>query len=369
MTILNIMKTSSAIALLYATCAAEAKRDLQSDGSGDWRSVLEGVDGYPAGEMLEIALRRTQDDKLEMFKWRSEFIAMLGVQPGTEVEREWKTLSSQPTMTGAGTWTGMTLWENQQSWHDMANMIFPSPVTGNWLATINMTLCHVRPNDDDFDLRTLAQSGEEVLELGILAYPTEKEAVFEAALDSFLNASESSGATDTYTFDFFSNGAINGPLTTAYNMNGMPDVDGSEGWKVYMAVWEARNAYEGAEDSRAALRKDLMATTVEEHSSVDVATRSTSKVCCLAAGGCLLDPEECNVGVLGMQDTWAASCSQCPQPCATDYGVCSMLSTKTCLDIGGEVKSTCDEEAPSSSALAARFLLAFACVVASLLVV
>lgn len=74
----------------------------------DWRNVLEGVDGYPAGNMLEIALRRTQDDKIEMFKWRSEFIAMLGVQPGALVEREWKSLSASPPLTGAGTWTGMT---------------------------------------------------------------------------------------------------------------------------------------------------------------------------------------------------------------------------------------------------------------------
>lgn len=45
-------------------------------GQDDWRTVLESVDGYPAGNMLEIALRRTKENKLEMFKWRSEFIAI-----------------------------------------------------------------------------------------------------------------------------------------------------------------------------------------------------------------------------------------------------------------------------------------------------
>jgi hypothetical protein len=94
-------KTLLTIALLY-TSVVDGSRNLQS-GSDDWRSVLEGVDGYPAGNMLEIALRRTQPDKLEMFKWRSEFIAMLGVQPGPEVEREWKTISSWPPVTGGGT--------------------------------------------------------------------------------------------------------------------------------------------------------------------------------------------------------------------------------------------------------------------------
>ena len=55
----------------------------------NWRDLKEGVGGYPAGPMLEIALRRTHADKLEMFKWRSEFIAMLSAQPGPQVEREW----------------------------------------------------------------------------------------------------------------------------------------------------------------------------------------------------------------------------------------------------------------------------------------
>jgi hypothetical protein len=316
----------------------DSGRQLQSD---DWRSIQEGIDGYPAGKMLEIAFRRTQEDVLEMFQWRSEFIAMLGVQPGPIVEREWKTLSSWPPMTGAGTWTGMTWWENQQAWHDMANMIFPSPVTGNWLATINTTLCHVRPNDQNFDLRTLAQSGEEVLELGILAFPAEEEAMFRTSLDAYLGQAESMAA-ETFTFDFFSNGAEYTPLTTAYNANGPPANDGSELWKVYMVVWESLSEYEEGVLALESAMESLKNSTVQEHSSIDVTYRSTSKVCCSSSRQCLLDPEECNVGVLGFQDTWAVSCAQCPQPCTTDYGMCSMLSSKTCFDIGGEVTQSCD---------------------------
>ncbi|MCJ7641923.1 MAG: hypothetical protein MUO29_08530, partial [Desulfobacterales bacterium] len=123
----------------------------------NWRDIKDGVDGYPAGPMLEIALRRTHSKKLDMFKWRSEFISMLSAQPGPLVEREWHSISGIPENTGAGTWTGMTWWENQQRWHDMANMLFPSPVTSNWIQTIHMTLIFVKPVDEDFDLRTLAQ--------------------------------------------------------------------------------------------------------------------------------------------------------------------------------------------------------------------
>jgi hypothetical protein len=46
--------------------------------------------------MLEIALRRTHSDKLEMFKWRSQFIAMLSAQPGPLVEREWHSIWAFP---------------------------------------------------------------------------------------------------------------------------------------------------------------------------------------------------------------------------------------------------------------------------------
>lgn len=49
------------------TTAAHERSGL----SNNWREIKEGVDGFPAGPMLEIALRRTHADKLEMFKWRS----------------------------------------------------------------------------------------------------------------------------------------------------------------------------------------------------------------------------------------------------------------------------------------------------------
>jgi len=334
---------------LYAATSSASVRAQNTD----WRAHLEGVDGYPAGNMLEIALRRTQPDKEEMFKWRSEFISMLGVQPGPLVEREWKTLSSWPTMTGSGTWTGMTWWENQQAWHDMANMIFQSPVTANWLATINMTLCHVRPDDADFDLRTIAQSGSEVLELGIMAYPTDGESDFRSALDGYLAGVAANGANGTYTFDFFSNGYINGPLTVAYNANGPPDpADGTESWKVYMVQWTSLDDYEAQVPVTNALLDALKNASVQEHSSIDVATRSTSRVCCTSGNQCLLDPEQCDVGVLGFQDTWALSCGLCPTPCKTDYGVCSMLSSKTCLDIGGTLVDSCEAGAEEEELLA-----------------
>jgi len=108
--------------IFAAAWLASAAGQNNGTETNDWRLIQEGVDGYPAGHMLEIALRRTQDDKMEMFKWRSEFITMLGVQSGPLVEREWNSQLAWPPLTGAGTWTGMTWWENQQSWHDMANM-------------------------------------------------------------------------------------------------------------------------------------------------------------------------------------------------------------------------------------------------------
>ena len=125
----------------------------------NWRDVKDGVGGFPAGPMLEIALRRTHSDKLEMFKWRSEFIAMLSAQPGPLIEREWHSIKGIPENTGAGTWTGMTWWENQQRWQDMGNMLFPTPIADKWLKTLDMTMLFVKPLDNNFDLHTLAQSG------------------------------------------------------------------------------------------------------------------------------------------------------------------------------------------------------------------
>ncbi|MEM9555696.1 MAG: hypothetical protein AAGC60_15680 [Acidobacteriota bacterium] len=310
---------------------------------GDWREIQEGVDGYPAGPMLEIALRRTHSDKLEMFKWRSEFISMLSVQPGSQVEREWHSISGIPANGGAGTWTGMTWWENQQRWQDMANMLFPSPVTASWLQTIHMTLVFVKPLDDDFDLRTLAQSGEEILELGLIAFPTTGAAgSSDRAADLYLDALERAGV-DTYRFEIYSNPyGFPGPFMVAYNQNGPPKPDG-ERWFVYMASYQARkerDAVHAREDVKEVFN-ELQVAMVNEHSDIQVMERSTSKVCCQAAGRCLLDPDECSVGILGAGDSWASNCNECPRPCITGYNVCSRLSSRTCLDVGGKLVDVC----------------------------
>jgi hypothetical protein len=152
----------AASAALAQTPASAGSTELPAN----WRDIKEGVDGYPAGPMLEIALRRTHSDKLEMFKWRSEFIAMLSAQPGPQVEREWRSIWGLPENSGAGTWTGMTWWENQQRWQDMANTLFSSPVAEKWEKTIDMTLIFVKPLDNHFNLRTLAQSGAQVARNG-----------------------------------------------------------------------------------------------------------------------------------------------------------------------------------------------------------
>lgn len=313
-----------------------------------WREISEGVDGYPAGAMLEIALRRTHGDRLDMFRWRSEFISMLSAQPGALVEREWESVMGIPANTGAGTWTGMTLWENQQRWHDMANMLFPSPVTRNWLETIHMTLIFVKPLDPDFDLRTLAQSGEEVLELGVLVVPAfegDDPEIGRNAAGAYLDAVEAAGA-HAYRFEIYPNPmGFNGPYTAAYNQNGMPDADG-EAWHVYMV------AYESA-DSRSALHRDadvsgafeaLQAATVRARSDIQLMTRSTSKVCCRADNACSVDPDDCSVGILGMGDTWAGNCGQCPRPCETASGACSSLSPATCAAVGGAPVSACPDD-------------------------
>eukprot|EP00122_Pirum_gemmata_P011171 Pgem_evm1s10340 len=171
-----MVSISNNAVLMFAAAHSIYTINAQSTPS-NWRDIHEGYSGYPAGQMLEIALRRThKDEKLEMFKWRAEFIAQLGVQPGPQVEREWESISAVPANTGDGTWTGMTLWENQQRWHDMGNMLWDggnSPVVNGWLKTMNMTLLHVKPMTDDFDIHTLAQTNDEVLEMGILNYPTQ----------------------------------------------------------------------------------------------------------------------------------------------------------------------------------------------------
>src|SRR5215470_19774395 len=78
---LLISLSAASIALAQTSASVTGSSELPAN----WRDIKDGVGGYPAGPMLEIALRRTSD-KLEMFKWRSEFIAMLSAQPGPLVE-------------------------------------------------------------------------------------------------------------------------------------------------------------------------------------------------------------------------------------------------------------------------------------------
>ena len=290
--------------------------------------------------MLEIALRRVHADKLEMFKWRSEFVAMLSAQPGPLIEREWHSVLSLPANTGAGTWTGMTWWENQQRWQDMANIIFPTPVAANWLKTLDMTLVFVKPLDSRFDLHTLAQSGGQVLELGVLAFPGSdaKEAMgddFNPAR-AYLEALRKNGA-EPYRFSIYKNAAgLIAPYTVAYKKNGPPDANG-ERWFVYMVSYESAEARARLQSIDAVRRgfETLSNSMVKEHSDIQVMTRTTSQVCIKGKTNTYsLDPDECHVGMMGSGDTWAGSYGERPQPCMTDYNVYSQLPPKTC-DAGG----------------------------------
>ena len=324
-----------------ATSAPEA-----SALPANWRDIKDGVGGYPAGPMLEIALRRTHSDKLEMFKWRSEFIAMLSAQPGPLVEREWHSTWSMPANTGAGTWTGMTWWENQQKWQDMANMLFPTPVAAKWVQTLDMTLVFVKPLDRTFDLHTLAQSGGQVLEMGLLTFPISDAPAARgepAAAQTYLAALKKAGA-ETYRFALYPNPAgFLGPYTVAYNKNGPPDTAG-ETWFVYMATYasaEARAQAQSAAEVHHAFEA-LTESMVKEHSDIQVMTRTTSQVCIKkTTHECSLDPDDCHVGVMGSGDTLAPSCGERPQSCVTDYNVCSQLSARTCGAVGGRLVDAC----------------------------
>jgi hypothetical protein len=312
----------------------------------NWRDIKDGVGGYPAGPMLEIAVRRTHSDKLEMFKWRSEFIAALSAQPGPLIEREWHSVLGIPANTGAGTWTGMTWWENQQRWQDMANMLFPTPVAEKWLQTLDMTLVFVKPLDNTFDLHTLAQSGGQVLELGLLVFPASggnAAGTDPASIRAYLDALKKNGAT-TYRFAVYPNpNGFNGPFTVAYKKNGPPDTVG-ETWFVYMATYEsaeARTRLQSREDVHRAFEA-LTSSMVKEHSDIQVMTRTTSQVCInKTTHACSLDPDECHVGEMGSGDAWAASCGERPQPCMTEYDVCSQLSPRTCNAVGGRLVDAC----------------------------
>jgi hypothetical protein len=307
----------------------------------NWRDIKDGLGGYPAGPMLEIAVRHTHSDKLEMFRWRSEFIAMLSAQPGPLIEREWHSVWGLPANTGAGTWTGMTWWENQQRWQDMANLLFPTPVAEKWMKTLDMTLVFVRPIDNNFDLHTLAQSGAQVLELGVLAFPASgaSAAVGDdpTAAQSYLDALKKNGA-ETYRFAIYKNPTgLVGPYTVAYNKNGPPDATG-EKWFVYMATYdsaETRSRLQSIDEVRRAFEA-LTNSIVKSHSDIQVMTRTTSQVCIKNKTHTYsLDPDDCHVGVMGSGDTWAASYGERPQPCNTDYNVYSLLPPRTCDAVGG----------------------------------
>jgi hypothetical protein len=336
------------LSLLLSLFAASTARAQTSSSVAEstklpanWRDIKDGVGGYPAGPMLEIALRRTHSDKLEMFKWRSEFVAMLSAQPGPLVEREWHSIWGLPENTGAGTWTGMTWWENQQAWQDMANMVFASPVAGKWLQTLNMTLIFVKPLDDHFDLRTLAQSGGQVLELGLLVF-SDTGANDAAAAEAYLDTLKRNGV-ETYRFAIYPNpSGFYGPYTVAYNKNAPPASKG-EKWFVYMASYqsaEVRTRLQSTDGVRRAFEA-LTNSTVKEHSDIQVMARTTSQVCIKASGECSLDPDDCHVGMMGSGDTWARSCGERPQPCMTDYDVCSRLSPRTCALVGGQRIDAC----------------------------
>jgi hypothetical protein len=336
----------SLLVSLSAASTALAQTSASVTGStelpANWRDIKDGVGGYPAGPMLEIALRRTFSNKLEMFKWRSEFIAMLSAQPGPLVEREWHSIWGLPENMGAGTWTGMTWWENQQKWQDMANMLFTSPVAEKWLQTLNMTLIFVKPLDNHFDLHTLAQSGAQVLELGLLVFPT-TGANDAAAVETYLDTLKKDGV-ETYRFAIYPNpSGFYGPYTVAYNKNGPPASKG-EKWFVYMASYESpdeRTRLQSTDDIRRAF-EGLTNSMVKEHSDIQVMARTTSQVCCKkASNACSLDPDDCEVGIMGGGDTWARSCGECPEPCMTDYNVCSRLSPRTCALVGGKRIDAC----------------------------
>ena len=205
----------------------------------------------------------------------------------------------------------MTWWENQQRWQDMGNMLFPTPVAAKWMRTLDMTMVFVKPLDADFDLHTLAQSGGQVLEMGILAFPAPGAGAAPendpAAARAYLDALKRNGA-ETYRFAIYPNptGFI-GPYTVAYNKNGPPDTT-EEAWFVYMATYrsaEERTRLQSIDEARRSF-ESLTNSTVKAHSDIQVMTRTTSQVCIKKATlACSLDPDGCHVGLMGGGDTWA----------------------------------------------------------------
>jgi hypothetical protein len=149
---------------------------------------------------------------------------------------------------------------------------------------------------------------------------------------------------ETYRFAIYPNpSGFCGPYTVAYNKNGPPASKG-EKWFVYMASYESpdvRTRLQSSDDVRSAFER-LTNSMVKDHSDIPVMTRTTSQVCCKkTSNACSLDPDDCKVGIMCGGDTWARSCGECPRPCMTDYNICSLLSPKTCLDVGGKLADAC----------------------------
>jgi hypothetical protein len=96
----------------------------------------------------------------------------------------------------------------------MGNMLFTTPVAANWLKTLNMTLIFVKPRDNRFDLHTLAQSGAQVLELGLLVFPA-SGASDAAAAETYLDTLKKNGV-EVYRFAIYPNpSGFYGPYTVA----------------------------------------------------------------------------------------------------------------------------------------------------------
>ena len=104
---------------------------------------------------------------------------------------------------------------------------------------------------------------------------------------------------------------------------------------------QARTRLQSTDEVRRAFEA-LANSMVEKHSDIQVMTRTTSQVCIKqTTHACLLDPDDCHVGVMGSGDAWAASGGERPQPCMADYDVCSQLSPRTCDAVGGRRVNAC----------------------------
>ena len=191
-------------------------------------------------------------------------------------------------------------------------------------------------------LAAVDEAGAQVLEMGLLVFPA-TGANDTAAAETYLDTLKKSGV-ETNRFAIYPNpSGFYGPYTVAYNKNGPPASQG-EKWFVYMASYESadvRTRLQSSDEVRGAFER-LTSSMVKEHSDIQVMARTTSQVCCKKTGNsCSLDPDDCKVGIMGGGDTWAGSCGECPQPCMTDYNICSRVSPRTCSLVGGKRVDAC----------------------------